>query len=804
MAAEQILMIHHRAKYFLLVGALAGSTAAGQSPEVASSQVPGRPVLERFVETHCVDCHDGTSREADLALDELLTADIGSNAAAWEQVVRRLRARQMPPLEMPRPEDRSYDEVTSWLSSSLDEAARQDPHPGRTETFRRLTRTEYQNAIRDLLGLEVDVAELLPPDESSHGFDNITVTGLPPALLERYVSAAQKISRLAVAGSPSTASEKTFRVRPDITQDSHIAGAPIGTRGGIVIPYHFPRDGEYEVQVWLMRDRNEELEGLSEAHQLEVLLDRERIELFTVEPPPRGSDDKSVDANLKARLHVVAGPHRLGVVFLKKPSSLLETTRQPLNVHFNYYRHPRIGPAVYQVSIRGPFGPANISTTPSRQRIFICQPAGAADEENCAERILSKLMRRAYRREVNDADLKGPMEFFRQGRADGGFEAGVEKALGSVLVSPHFLLRIEKDPAGVSPATAYRIGQLELASRLSFFLWSSIPDDELLALAIAGRLSNPEVLAEQVQRMLADDRSGALVSNFAGQWLYLRNLDSIVPDMRLFPDFDDNLRQSFRRETELFFESILREDRSVLDLLKADYTFLNERLAKHYGIPHVYGSRFRRVSVDQQSRRGGLLRQASILTVTSYATRTSPVMRGHWVLKNLIGTPPPPPPANVPALVENTVAAALPVRERLEQHRANAACASCHNMIDPVGFALESFDAVGRWRDSDAGQPLDVSGGLPDGSEFVGVSGLEQALLDRPELFVYTLTEKLLTFALARGVEYYDAPAVRKIVREATAHDYRFSQLILGIVNSAPFQMRRSLPLQLGAASSHD
>jgi hypothetical protein len=442
------------------------------------------------------------------------------------------------------------------------------------------------------------------------------------------------------------------------------------------------------------------------------------------------------------------------------------------------------------VTIIGPFDSSGPGKGPSRRRIFVSEPSGPEGDEACARQIVSNLARRAYRRPVDESDLKVPMELYRQGRAEGGFEAGVEMALISVLVNPQFLFRIERDPPNVPPGTAYRISPLELASRLSYFLWSSTPDDELLGVASRGELNRPEVLERQVRRMLADERSQSLVDNFAGQWLYLRNLEAVIPDMRLFPDFDDNLRQAFRQETELFFESIIREDRSVLDLIKADYTFLDERLAKHYGIPHIYGSRFRRVALDESSHRGGLLRHGSILSVTSYATRTSPVLRGNWVLKNLIGSPPPPPPPNVPALDEDTIAATLPVRERLKRHRADPACSSCHELIDPVGFALENFDPVGRWRTTDAGRPVDVTGGLPDGSEFAGVAGLEQALLARPELFVRTMTEKLLTFALGRGIEYHDAPAIRKIVRDARDDDYRFSKLVLGIVNSVPFQMR--------------
>jgi len=786
-------MFLRRVSAVFLVGSLI-ATCFGDEPSHAPSRkaLADQNVFKQFIESNCLECHDKATKESGLALDELIAADIDRNSEEWEQVVRKLTARQMPPKDAPRPAERDYDAAVFWLESSLDAAAASRPNPGRTETFRRLTRTEYRNTIRDLLALDVDVAALFPPDESSHGFDNVTVTDLSPTLLNRYLSAAQKISRLAVGKAPPAPREDIFRMRPDVTQDTHLDGLPIGTRGGINIPYNFPQDGEYEIQVRLMRDRNDEVEGLHEPHELEILLDRERVALFTVKPPTKGMSNQSLDANLKTRMKVPAGPHKVGVAFLAKPSSLLETTRQPLNVHFNFYRHPRLGPAVYQVSILGPFAAGGAGDTPSRSRLFIATPSDPADEDDCAQRILSNLARRAYRRPVDDEDLKPLLEFYRQGRAEGGFDAGIEMALSSVLVNPQFLFHIERDPPGVPPGTAYRIEGAELASRLSFFLWSSMPDDELLDLAASGELNKPEVLEKQVRRMLSDQRSRSLASNFAGQWLHLRNLEAVVPDMRLFPDFDDNLRQALRQETELFFESIVREDRSVLDLVKADSTYLNQRLAKHYGIPHVYGSRFRRVSLDEGSRRGGLLRQGSVLTVTSYATRTSPVIRGKWVLENLLGAPPPPPPADVPALKDNTVSSTLSVRQRLAEHRANDACASCHNLMDPVGFALENFDAVGRWRMVEEGKAIDASGGLPDGSEFMGVSGLERALLDRPELFVRTLTEKLLTFALGRGVEHYDAPAIRQIVRDAQNDNYRFSQLVLGIVQSTPFQMRRS------------
>jgi hypothetical protein len=772
----------------------AGTAVAGQpSARRASSEgSDGREAIRRFVELFCVECHNAEDRTAGLALDALAAEGVGRDPKSWEKVVRRLVARQMPPGDAIRPTGRTYDAIAAKIAGALDREAAERPDPGRTDTLRRLNRTEYQNAARDLLALEVDASVLLPPDESSRGFDNVTVGDLSPTLLERYLTAAQRISRLAVGRPGRSPGGDTFRVRADLTQEEHVEGLPLGTRGGALIPYTFPQDGEYEVQLRLARDRNEHVEGLREPHELEVLLDRERRASFTVRPPRSEAEHQTADAHLKARIRVAAGPHRLGVAFLKGPSSLLETKRQPYQAHYNMHRHPRITPALYQVSITGPFGPAGGGDTPSRRRIFVCQPQGPEDEEACARRILAALLRRAYRRPVADADLRKPLQLYREARAREGFEAGIEAGLSAVLVNPQFLFRIEADPPGVAPGSAYRVPDVQLASRLSFFLWSSIPDDELLGLAERDELGRPEVLAAQVRRMLADPRSRSLVTNFAGQWLHLRNLESITPDLRLFPDFDDNLRQAFRRETELLLEEVLREDRSVLDLLRTDHAYLNERLAKHYGIPHVYGSRFRRVELGDGGVRGGLLRQGSVLTVTSYATRTSPVIRGKWVLENILGTPPPPPPANVPALKDNTVSSSLSVRERLAAHRAEVACAGCHNLMDPVGFALENFDAVGRWRATEEGRPVDATGGLPDGSRFEGVDGLERALLRRPEVFVGTLAERLLTFALGRGVEHFDAPAVRKVVRGARAQGYRFSSLIVGIATSTPFRMRRA------------
>ncbi len=752
------------------------------------------PVTVRaVVGQYCLGCHNGEAAKGGVDLGAVVSEEIGRHSQIWEKVVRRLRGRQMPPPGRKRPDEETYAAVLTQLETTLDRAAAARPNPGHTETIRRLTRTEYQNAIRDLLALDIDAASLLPADEAGHGFDNVTVRELSPTLLDRYISAAQKISRLAVGGARRSPDGDTIRVRADITQEEHVEGLPLGTRGGTRIRYTFPRDGDYDVQIRLARDRNEHVEGLFEPHEMEVLLDREHVKSFTVQPPPGRKDFQHVDDHLKLRLSVTAGPHDLGVTFLKKPTSLIETLRQPYNAHFNMHRHPRQTPAVYQVSITGPFVDRGPGDTPSRRRIFITRPKAADEEQTCAKQILTTLLRRAYRRPVSEADVERILPFYREARREADFDAGIEAALSAILVSREFLFRVERAPAGTKPGTVYRVSDVDLASRLSFFLWSSIPDDELLDTAARGELHKPEVLARQTKRLLADPRSQALVSNFAGQWLYLRNLDSITPDSRLFPDFDDNLRQALRRETELLFEEIIREDRSVLDLLKSDHAWLNERLAKHYSIPHIYGSRFRRVPLEPGSERGGLLRQGSILLVTSYATRTSPVLRGKWILENLLGTPPPPPPPNVPALDDNNmVSETLPVRERLLKHRANAACASCHNLIDPVGFALENFDAVGRWRTTEEGQPVDASGGLPDGSKFTGVAGLEEALLRRPEVIVGTLTEKLLTYALGRGVEYYDGPAVREVVRTAQAADYRFSALIGAIVNSTPFQMRTS------------
>ena len=759
-----------------------------------AAAVPPAPVA-RF----CTGCHNAKTKTAGLALDTITGEDVTAHPAEWEKVARRLRGRTMPPAGLPRPDEATYRSMVAALETALDAAAAAKPNPGRTDTFRRLNRTEYRNAIRDLLALDVDVSSLLPADESSRGFDNVTVGELSPTLLERYLGAARKIGRLAVGIPPRQPGGDTVTLPPDLTQEGHFDQLPLGTRGGTVVRYTFPIDAIYEIQLRLARDRNEHVEGLLRPHEVELMLDGERVKLFTVVPPPTGKDHSQVDTHLNIRLPVTAGPHSVAAAFPKLPSTLQETERQPYQAFFNMDRHPRPQPAIYSVTVNGPYDAKGPGDSPSRRRLLVCRPTQAGkEEEDCARKILSTLMRRAYRRPVAAADLAVPFRFYQAARAKESFETGIEMGLRAVLVSPEFLFRVEQDPAGLAPGTAYRISDLELASRLSFFLWSSIPDDELLDAAIAGQLSKPGVLEKQARRMLADPRARTLATNFAEQWLYLRNLSSSTPDMRLFPDFDDNLRQAFRRETEMLFETVMHEDRSVLDLLRADFTFVNERLAKHYGIPGVYGSRFRRVEFAAASReaerRGGLLRHGSVLTVSSYATRTSPVIRGKWILDNIFGVPPPPPPPNVPALKENASGAkAMSMRERMAQHRANPACSGCHQLMDPVGFAMENYDAVGRWREIEDARPIDAAGGLPDGAKFDGVAGLEKALLAKPDMFAMTLSEKLFTYGLGRGVETADAPAIRQIVRKAQSSDFRFSSFILGLVTSTPFQMRRSL-----------
>lgn len=750
----------------------------------------------QFIDRYCAACHNERVKSGGLSLAQADPSKPAANPALWENVVRKLRTGMMPPPTAPQPPDADRRAILQRLESSLDAASAAKPNPGRTETLRRLNRTEYQNAIRDLLALDIDASSLLPADESGHGYDNVNVGDLSPTLLNRYISAAQRISRLAVGTTQSSLQSDTISLPADLTQEDHLPGLPLGTRGGVSTPYTFAQDGDYEIQISLMRDLAGVVSGLRgpRAHEMLVLLDREPVHTFTVSRAEIG-DETLNEKTLKTRIKVKAGPHQLAVTFVKEGASLIETPRQPTESRFNDRRHPRTAPAIDRIAITGPYASQGVGETPSRRRLFVCRPSGAAqaEEEKCAAEILSTLMRRAYRKPVSKTDVDKPLAYYRRGRAEGSFDAGITMAVTAVLTSPEFLFRVESDPQPAPPNGVYRVNDLDLASRLSFFLWSSVPDDELLDVAARGKLSQPGELEKQARRMLADRRASNLATNFAGQWLRLRNIDAVNPSGNLFRDFDDNLRQALRQETELFFDSIMREDRSVRNFIKADYTFLNERLAKHYGIPNIYGSRMRRVALTPDHKRGGLLRQGSVLAVTSYATRTSPVLRGVLVLKNILGAPPPTPPPNVPALDESTMAANLPMRERLAAHRRNPACASCHRTIDPVGFSLENFNAVGQWRELEVeDQPVDSSGALPGDKEFRGVDGLEAALLRRPELFVSTLTENLLTFALGRGVEHYDAPAVRKIVADSEKQGYRFSSLIAGIVKSVPFQMRRA------------
>lgn len=782
-----------------LLGWLASLLGPGSSG-FANERISG------FLAEHCVDCHSAAEPESGVDLESVTLGDWSSEAPVLERALRKMQARQMPPADYSVPSDEDYRAVIAALAEKLDAHAAANPKPGRPDALRRLTATEYQNAIHDLLDVQIDAREWLPVDAASHGFDNMTVDSLSPTLMNRYVTAAQKISRMAVGNTGRGPLGQTIRIKPDITQDSRLPGMPPGTRGGAVIETMFPASGTYRLSFRLARDRNEHVEGLSRPHTMEVLWDRECVADFVVRPAKDGNHSL-IDAELKTELAVEAGLHTLAVTFVQDSWSLQETMRQPLESHFNTHRHPRQGPALYEVSILGPL--ESLSPEPGwapemsnqllarRREVFGAWPTTAEQELPSATAIIQRLARRAFRRPVDDADIARPMSFYAASRASGGdFAEGLESAISAILVSPNFLFRIETAPVTGEAGEAenerlfYAISDLELASRLSFFVWGSIPDDRLLDLAEQGRLHEPQVLAEQVGRLLADERSSNLVTNFAAQWLYLRNLDSITPDARAFPDFDDNLRQAFRQETELRFNEMLREDQSVLGLIKSSHTYLNERLAKHYGIAHVYGPRFRKVDLPVDSVRGGLLRHASILTVTSYATRTSPVIRGNWILENLLASAPPPPPADVPALEDSTVAADLPIRQRLAAHRDNAACAGCHNLMDPVGFALENFDAIGRWRELDAGEPIDASGGLPGRADFVGVAGLEDALLHEPGLFVSALTEKLLTFAIGREIEASDGASIRKIVRDASQHDYRFSSIVQGIVDSPAFRMR--------------
>ena len=795
-----------------LVG-VAGVSAGGPEQEPAAlSASPHRALLDRY----CVTCHNERLNTAGLALDTMDLASVDTGARVWEQVIRKLQAGSMPPPGRRRPDPAGYAAFVSYLETELDRAAAARPEPGRTETFHRLNRAEYQNAVRDLLDIDIDVSALLPADDADvHGFDNIAdVLSVSPALLERYMSTARKISRLAVGIAPTGPAVETYRIPLLMYQDDRLSeDLPFGSRGGIAIRHRFPVDGEYSVKLRLQRTYTDYIRGLGTPQQLDIRVDGTLVKRFTVggeapshakaapasfagNPPLFGHPEWEVyvleaDNNLEVTFRASAGQRVVGISFERKlwePEGVL----QPRQTAFSLAIDERWdgNAAVDSVAIGGPYAVDGPGDTASRRRIFSCHPDRGANDAACAREILSTLARRAYRRPVTADDLETLLSFYRDRRSTDGFEAGIQLALQRMLADPEFIFRVERDPEGVAPHTAYDLSGLTLASRLSFFLWSSIPDETLLDLAVRGELSDPAVLEQQVRRMLADPRSTALIDNFVGQWLLLRNVPNVTPDPNAFPTFDENLREAFRRESELFVESVMREDRSVVDLLGADYTFVNERLAEHYGIPGIYGNRFRRVTLGD-GRRGGLLGHGSLLTVTSYPNRTSPVLRGKWVLENLLGTPPPPPPADVPPLPDRGEGGApATVRELMEQHRKNPVCAGCHASMDPLGFALENFDAIGSWRTTDARISIDASGVLPNGAEFEGPSGLRTLLVNKPEQFVRTLTEKLLAYALGRGVEYYDYPAVRKITRDAADTDYRWSSIVLGIVESTPFQQR--------------
>jgi hypothetical protein len=728
------------------------------------------PQDRSFLNQYCTSCHNEKSKVAGLMLDKLDVAHPGDQAETWEKVIKKLRTGMMPPSGARRPERAATDAFTSNLESALDKAATTKPNPG-TTALHRLNRTEYANAIRDLLALPIDVTTMLPPDDSAEGFDNVAdVLGVSPLLIQGYVAAATKISRLAIGDPEITADKATYRIPRGLTQADHIEGLPLGTRGGLLINHVFPLDGEYDFRI-ARSGVGVGQAGVGGDEEIEISVNGERVYLA------------GRDAPRDIRLAMKAGPQSIGVAILKKRNV------RGVDDLYDVYA-ATLG--VSTVAITGPFNASGPGETASRRRIFVCHPTKAADELPCAKQILNTLARRAFRQPVADSDvaIETLLSFYQNGRAEGTFETGIEQAVARVLVDPRFLYRFEREPANIAAGASYKLSDFELASRLSFFLWSSIPDDELLEVAAQGKLSQPAVLERQVRRMLADPRANSLANNFGGQWLYLRDLKNAKPEA---DDFDETLRASIRREMELMLESIVREDRSVVELLNADYTFVDERLARHYGIPNIRGSHFRRVTLEKDDPRRGLLGKASFLLVTSAANRTSPVSRGKWILENVLGVPAPAVPASVPPLKENnerTDGKVLSMRERMEEHRSNPTCASCHKIMDPIGFALENFDLVGKWRSVDLKSPVDASGELVDGTKLNGPATLRDALVSRSDAFVTTATEKLLTYALGRAVHYYDMPVVRSVIREAARNDYRFSSLVLGIVKSAPFQMK--------------
>ena len=780
------------------MGLVFSAMAFAQARPAAETATPAQE--RALIDKYCVVCHSARLKTGGLVLENLDTNKVGDHAELWEKVALKIRGGMMPPPTMPRPSKADLEGLATWAENALDRAYLAHSNPGRVG-LHRLNRAEYGNAVRDLLGLDVDMSDLLPADDSNYGFDNIAdALTVSPVLLERYLSTAWKVSSVAVGDPKITPTTQTFRVRADASQDQYVEGLPVGTRGGLLVRYNFPLDAEYLFKVRFWSNTVNTVRGLELPSQVEITLDGARVKLVTI----GGNDDanlgntnptasaEQISKRVEVQIPVKAGPHDVAIAFLQKTTGPSVDILQPFDREKLDPVNTAGIPEIDFLSVTGPLNPTGPGNTPSRRQIFACRPASNADAVPCARKILTTLARKAYRKPVTEAESERLLTYFQRGRNEGGtFDSGIETALAFMLVNPQFLFRAEVDPPNAAPGTAYRISDLELASRLSFFLWSSIPDDQLLTLATQGKLRDPAVLEQQVKRMLADKRAEALTSNFLGQWLYLRNLKGTSPDPQMFPDFDDNLRQAFQHETELFVGSVMHEDRSVLDLVNANYTFVNERLAKHYGIPNVYGNQFRRVIIPDPNRRG-LLGQGSVLTVTSYPNRTSPVLRGKWVLTNIMGTPPPPPPPNVPPLKE---VASGTMRQRMELHRANPACAACHKVMDPIGFSLENYNAIGQWRTKDQGEPIDASGVLADGTRINGASQLLAILSARPEQFVRTLTQMLMTYALGRGTEYYDMPVIRGIARDAAKDNNRFSALVLGIVRSAPFQMKMTRPL---------
>jgi len=787
---------------------------AAQTPGV--SQAGDAKTYGAFVNKYCVSCHNSRNAQPasdPLNLEKASLDEVLTSAATWERVLRKLSVRAMPPQGMPRPQETEYAGFTSWLANSLDQAwAARGATPG-NYVVHRLNRTEYGNAVRDLLAIDLDVASLLPSDGGDFGFDNIaTSLKTSPLLLERYVTAAQRISALAIGDPKERPGTTEYSISREFSQNAYIEGLPLGTRGGTVVRHIFPADGEYKLGARLFRGIEEGyvgVEGNDTPNTFIITIDGEEVFSTTIGGPKDHEEQSKsltetqplLDARMTASVPVTAGPHDVGFTWRDRPSQRQDVfepaLRDSQEVHM-------VGgfPRIRTAQIEGPYNATGVAATPARERIFVCRPASdakdAKEEALCAERIFTSLTRRAYRRPVTTADVQAPMDFYRDARQNGeSFDSGIRSGLSRVLSSPSFLYRIESDPAGTRPGAAHPVSEVDLASRLSFFLWSSIPDERLLNLAASGRLRQPGVLASEVKRMIADRRADALISNFTGQWLQLRNLEAkVTPDLLMFPEFDDNIRKGFRRETEMLFGYILRNDRSSLELLSADYTFANERLAKHYGIPGVYGERFRQVKLTDPNR-FGLLGHGSILSMTALATRTSPVFRGVYVLKTFLDTPPPPPPPNVPTLDESnkgTDAALKSVRDQLELHRKNPACSGCHRVIDPAGFALENFNSIGQWRTvMENGANIDANGVLADGTKVNGPADLRQAILSRPEAFVTVINERMMIYALGRGLEPSDMPVVRRIVRQAGKNGYRLSTIVNGIIESAPFQMRTRL-----------